>query len=99
MIGFMMLIGPSLLFVLTIPVSARLSLGLRRSYLVFGGIIVFIGSGVSIYFASYTGDQGGIAAYFFQSGVIAVYLLLLAVVLGIDFAARVKDKQSMKRNE
>ncbi|HAD10769.1 MAG TPA: hypothetical protein DCF62_14915 [Porticoccaceae bacterium] len=46
-----------------------------------------------------TGDQGGIAAYFFQSGVIAVYLLLLAVVLGMDFAARVKDKQSMKRNE
>jgi hypothetical protein len=38
--------------------------------------VVFLGSGISIYFAMYTGDQGGIGAFFFQISVILVYVAL-----------------------
>jgi len=93
MIGFLMVIGPAAIFVLSIPLSGGLSSGLRRVYLIFGAIIVFIGSGTSFYFASYTGDQGGIAAYFFQMGVIFVYVLLLLAVIGISLAAKFKCKR------
>jgi len=33
-----------------------------------GGVVVFAGSGVSVYFAGYSGDQGGISALFFSTG-------------------------------
>ena len=93
MIGFLMLIVPVALFVLSIPFSSRLTLGLRRFYLIFGGIVVLIGSGTSLYFASYTGDQGGIAAYFFQLAVILVYLLLLFSVVAISLVVKVRSKR------
>jgi hypothetical protein len=94
MLGILMLIAPVTLFVLSIPLSARLTSGLRRFYLIFGAIVVFIGSGTSFYFASYSGDQGGIAAYFFQTGVIFVYLLLLIAVVGISLVVKLRSKRS-----
>jgi hypothetical protein len=44
-------------------------------YRLVGGIIVIAGSAFSLYLAAYTGDQGGIGAYFFQIAVILVYLV------------------------
>lgn len=93
MIGFLMLIGPVIVFVLSIPISSRLTSGLQRFYLIFGGIVVFIGSGTSFYFASYTGDQGGIAAYFFQIAVILVYASLLVAVVGISLVVKISSKR------
>jgi hypothetical protein len=94
MTGILMLVGPAVLFVLTIPLSGSLGSTLRRVYLILGGIVVLIGSGTSFYFAFYAGDQGGIAAYFFQMGVIGIYALLLVVVVGIGLVRRVKSKRS-----
>lgn len=94
MIGLLMLVVPVIVFVLSIPISSRLTSGLRRFYLIFGGIIVFIGSGTSFYFASYAGDQGGIAAYFFQIAVILVYAFLLVAVVGISLVAKISSKRS-----
>jgi hypothetical protein len=89
-----MLIGPVTVFVLSIPLSSRLTSGLRRFYLICGGIVVFIGSGASFYFAFYTGDQGGIAAYFFQIAVILVYAFLLVAVVGIRLVVKIRSKRS-----
>ena len=36
--------------------------------------VVFVGGGISFYFAWYTGEQGGIAAFLFQKAVILVYI-------------------------
>ncbi len=74
--GLLMLLVPGVVFVLTLPFSGRLKPGLRAVYRYAGGIVVFCGSGISLYLASYTGDQGGIAAYFFQLAVISVYAIL-----------------------
>jgi hypothetical protein len=72
-IGLLMILAPGVVFVLTLPLSNRLLPSLRTIYRFVGGIVVFLGSGISIYFASYGGDQGGIAAFFFQIAVIVVY--------------------------
>lgn len=76
LIGLLMLLLPGVVFVLTIPFSGRLKPGVRAVYRYAGGIVVFLGSGISFYLASYTGDQGGIAAFFFQIAVISVYAIL-----------------------
>jgi len=88
-----MLIVPVTIFVLSIPLSSRLIPGLRKLYLIFGGIVVFVGSGTSFYFASYTGDQGGIAAYFLQISVILIYALLLVAIVGINLVFKIKGKR------
>lgn len=76
LVGLFMILGPGAIFVLTLPLSGRLRPKLRAVYRFAGGIVVFLGSGISFYFASYTGDQGGIAAFFFQIAVILVYAVL-----------------------
>ena len=76
LIGLLMLLVPIVVFILTLPASRRLRPSLRAVYRFVGGIVVFLGAGVSVYLASYTGDQGGIAAYFFQLAVISVYVAL-----------------------
>ena len=76
LIGNLLLFGPGLVFLATLPLTRRLRPALRRTYWVLGAIIVFAGSGTSYYLAAFTGDQGGIAAYFFQIAVILAYLLL-----------------------
>jgi hypothetical protein len=87
LIGLLMLLAPSVLFLVTLPLSARLRPWLRKTYRSAGGIVVFLGSGFSFYLAAYTGDQGGIAAYFFQIAVISVYLVLSVTVVGLNSLA------------
>lgn len=89
-IGLLMILVPCAVFVLTLPLSRRLKPGLRKAYLLLGGIVVFLGGGVSVYLASYAGDQGGIAAFYFQILVILVYaaLSLSFVILNWILLAR-----------
>ncbi|PLX99011.1 MAG: hypothetical protein C0623_10560 [Desulfuromonas sp.] len=82
LIGLLMLLGPAVIFIITLPFSGWLRSGLRKTYLIVGGTVVFLGSGTSYYFAAYAGDQGGIAAYFLQMAVIATYLLLSVGLAG-----------------
>ncbi len=81
--GLFMLLVPCIVFVFTLPFSNRLRPRLRNTYRILGGLIVFVGSGISLYLAMYTGDQGGIGAFFFQIAVILVYaaLSILLVIL------------------
>jgi len=83
LVGLSMLLVPCIVFVLTLPFSNRLRPRLCKAYRILGGLIVFVGSGISLYLAMYTGDQGGIGAFFFQVAVILVYaaLSILLVVL------------------
>jgi hypothetical protein len=83
--GLLMILAPIIVFILTLPYSGRLKPTLRVVYRFAGGIIVFLGSGISIYLASYTGDQGGIAAYFFQILVILVYAALSIVLVTLNW--------------
>lgn len=70
------------LYVLSLTWRRRLTGRLRLFYLILGAIIVLGGSSVSLYFAMYSGEQGGIAAFLFQLFVIATYLIfVIAVVL------------------
>ena len=83
--GFLMLLIPMLVFVITIPLARNLRVGLKKVYLFLGGFIVFAGSGTSLYFAMFGGDQGGISAYFFQIAVLSAYVILSLVILVIAF--------------
>jgi hypothetical protein len=97
LIGLLMLLLPSAVFILTLPFSGRLKPGLRKVYRFVGGIVVFLGSGISFYFASYTGDQGGITAFFFQIAVIFVYAVLsisLVILNGFSNARESKNPAS-----
>jgi uncharacterized membrane protein YvlD (DUF360 family) len=67
---------------------------LRKVYLAVGGLLVFLGSGTSLYFAMYTGDQGGIAAYFFQISVIAAYIVFSIVLAIINWILLVRNSRS-----
>lgn len=82
-IAILMLTGPAAVYLVTLRRSGRLAPVLRTIYRLLGGLVVFGGSGISLYFAMYTGEQGGIAAYFFQLGVISAYLVLVVLVIGL----------------
>lgn len=84
-IGLLMLLTPAAIFVATWPLSARLKPTLRKVYRIVGGTAVLLGSATSIYFAAYTGDQGGIAAFFFQILVILFYAGLSVVVVILNW--------------
>ena len=83
--GFLMLLIPVIVFVITIPLARKLRPRLKKVYLFLGGFIVFAGSGTSLYFAMFGGDQGGISAYFFQIAVLSAYVILSLVILAIAF--------------
>lgn len=85
-----MLLAPIIVFMITIPFSRWLKPRLRRLYLVFGGISVFCGSGISLYFAAYTGDQGGIAAYLFQMAVIVIYVSFMLAMASLNCLLRIR---------
>lgn len=91
LIGLLMILVPCAVFVLSLPLSKRLKPGLRKMYLVLGGIVVFLGGGVSIYFAAYTGDQGGIAAFYFQILVILVYAALSLLLVIMNWILRARE--------
>lgn len=76
-----MLIVPVIIYLATLRFSHRLRPILGLLYRVFGGIIIFLGGATSLYFAAYTGDQGGIAAFFFQIAVIVVYAVFSLALL------------------
>ena len=90
LIGLMLLLVPALVFVISLPFSNRLQATLCKAYRIVGGLIVFLGSGFSLYLASYTGDQGGIAAYFFQIAVILLYAAfsVFLIILNLLFRGR-----------
>lgn len=96
LIGLLMILVPCAIYVLSIPVSRRLKPGLRKAYRVIGGIVVFLGGGTSIYLASYTGDQGGIAAFFFQILVILVYASLSLSLVILNWILRAKEAGTSK---
>ena len=89
--GLLLILAPVAVFILTLPYSGRLRPGLRVVYRIAGGIVVFLGSGISIYLAAYTGDQGGIAAYFFQIFVILVYAALSIVLVMLNWFLSAKE--------
>jgi hypothetical protein len=92
-----MILVPVVVYVITIPLSKRLNPGLRKTYRVIGGIVVFLGSGISIYFAAYTGDQGGIAAFYFQILVILVYAAFSLSVVIVNWILRAREAGTIKR--
>jgi hypothetical protein len=85
-----MLLVPTAIFLATFPLSRRLKPGLCQLYRIVGGIIVFAGSATSLYFAAYTGDQGGIAAFYFQIVVISAYVLFSVVLVTANWLMRKK---------
>lgn len=91
LIGLLMLLGPVVVFLTTLPYSNRLKPNIRKAYRAGGGIIVLLGSATSLYFAAYTGDQGGIAAYFFQIAVIAGYIIFSISLLATNWFLLRKD--------
>lgn len=97
MIGLLMLLAPGAVFLLTLQLSGRLRPGLRAVYRYVGGIVVFLGSGTSLYFAMYSGDQGGIAAYFFQLAVILVYCVLSVSLVILNWFLSAKDLRNTER--
>lgn len=85
LIGLLMLLAPAIVFVISLPFSNRLNPTLRKVYRIVGGLIVFVGSGFSLYLAMYTGDQGGIGAYFFQIAVILLYAALSVFLIFLNW--------------
>ena len=88
LIGLLMIVLPGAVFVLTLPLSQRLKPGIGLAYRILGGLVVFLGSGTSLYFALYSGDQGGIAAYLFQIAVIVVYVALSLILIVVNWFLR-----------
>jgi hypothetical protein len=80
-VALLMLLGPVVVFLLSLPFTRSLRPRLRAVYRIAGAIVVFTGGAVTCYFAAYTGDQGGIAAFFFQIVVILVYVALSITLL------------------
>jgi len=93
LIGLLMILVPVAVFIVSLPFSRRLKPGLRKAYRIAGGLVVILGGGYSYYLASYTGDQGGIAAYFFQITVILVYLALSFLLVILNWLAEIKDSR------
>ena len=91
LIGLLMILVPVAVFVLSLPLSRRLKPGLRKAYLVLGGIVVFLGGGISVYFASSSGDQGGIAAFYFQSLVILIYVAQSMSLVILNWFMRARE--------
>jgi hypothetical protein len=87
-IGLLMLLVPTAIYLTTFPLSRKLKPGFRQWYRVVGGIIVLAGSATSFYFAAYTGDQGGITAFYFQIVVILVYVSFSALLVTASWLTR-----------
>ncbi len=93
LIGLLMLLAPVAVFVFSLPFSGRLKRSLCNTYRIGGGLVVFLGSGTSFYLASYTGDQGGIGAFFFQIAVILVYTVLSISLVILNWYLSVRESR------
>ena len=91
--GLLMIVMPVAVYLLTLPMSRRMRVGPRITYRVLGGFIVIFGGGFSLYLASYTGDQGGIAAYFFQIAVIVVYSAVSLALVMLNWILSARDSR------
>ena len=87
-IGLLMLLVPIAIYLATFPFSRKLKPGFRQWYRVVGGIIVLVGSATSFYFAAYSGDQGGITAFYFQIVVIVAYVSFSALLVTVSWLTR-----------
>lgn len=94
LIGLLMILAPCVVFVFSLPFTRRLKPRLRNVYRLLGGLLVFVGGGISFYFASYTGDQGGIAAFFFQIAVIVVYSAFSVSLVILNWAMTTRDSRN-----
>lgn len=83
-----MLIMPTVIYLATYRLSRRLKPRLCQLYRIAGAIIVLAGSATSIYCAAYTGDQGGIAAFYLQIAVILAYVLFSVVLVSANWILR-----------
>ena len=81
LIATLMLLTPVVIYLATFVPARRLIPSLRKLYRSVGAVIVIGGGAASYYFAAYTGDQGGIAAFYFQLLVISVFILFAIGVL------------------
>lgn len=95
-IGLLMLLFPAAIFLATLPASRRLQPKPRVLYRLVGGFIVIAGSAISLYLAAYTGDQGGIGAYFFQIAVIFVYVVFSFSLVILNWLS---NKRASRRHE
>jgi len=84
-IGLLMLLVPIVIYMATLAIVHRLRPGLCQLYRIMGGVIVFGGSAISFYFAAYSGDQGGITAFYFQIVVILVYIFVSVALLTVNW--------------
>jgi len=89
-IGLLMWFLPMIVFIATLPFLSWLKPKLRNLYRILAGAIVFIGSGISLYFAAYTGEQGGISAFYFQALVTLIYSMfsIILIILNIVLPKR-----------
>ena len=87
--GLLILLLPIATYLATFQVARRMRPLLSRLYRIVAGLIVFGGGVTSLYFAAYTGDQGGIAAFYFQLLVCSVYIFFAFLLITVNwFLAR-----------
>ena len=85
LVGLLLLLLPVVVYIGTFSISCRLKPKLCILYRVGTGIIAISGSSFSVYLAAYSGDQGGIAAYFFQLAVIGFYAFFSVTLLVVNY--------------
>ena len=87
-----MLLVPIAIYMATFSIVRRLRPGLCNLYRIIGGVIVFGGSAISFNFAAYSGDQGGITAFYFQIVVILVYIFVSVALLTVNWLFQKRDQ-------
>lgn len=92
LVGLLLLLLPVAVYICTFSFSCRLKPKLRILYRVGAGLIAISGSSFSVYLAAYSGDQGGIAAYFFQLAVIGFYVLFSVTLLVINYLLKTSHR-------
>lgn len=96
-IAILMLLGPVLVYLASLWFARHLRSPWGRVYRVFGGVIVFAGGATSLYLAAHTGDQGGVAAFFFQGAVIVTYGLLSGAVILLNWRTQRRERAAEVR--
>ena len=96
LIGLLLLVFPIVVFLVSFPFSRKMKPRLCLLYRIIGGFIVFVGSAISLYFAAYTGDQGGIAAYFFQIAVTLVYAFISVMLVCVNWFLQQRDTRKQE---
>lgn len=76
----LILLAPVVLYLLSLPLSVRLPAVLRTVYRLAGAGLVFPAAAAAVYFAGYSGEQGGVPAYFVQLAALISLILLMAAI-------------------